>query len=86
MKKQIDQIENIVFTFPSLVLRLKSLESSHFKAASIAVKLNEIEEKVLSVKSNLLENSEVIDTLKSGLEENSTILKQNVCSMLQQQK
>jgi hypothetical protein len=82
IKKKVDQIENVVYQFPSIILRLKSLESTHSKAANISTKLNEIEEKIFSVKGNLLENAEIINTLKSGLDENSQVLKQNVNSVL----
>lgn len=82
VKKNLEQIENLVYEFPSIIIRLKSLESTHSKAANVVAKLNDIEEKILSVKGILSENSDIISTLKTGLDENGQILKHNVNSFL----
>ena len=82
IKQKVDQVENIIYEFPNIILRLKSLEITHIKASYISSKLNEIENKIETVKTNLIENSDLINILKSGLNDNNIILKQNIKSIL----
>lgn len=81
LHSRVSRVESITQYLPALVLRLKSLESSHVQAASITSKLIESEKIIESLQADLQSNNDVIAAIREGLNENMVILQANITKM-----
>jgi hypothetical protein len=71
------RVEEVMDSLPSLLVRLKTLQSLHRDAATYASRINLLEETVKNLLADSLANKELIKVLQQGIQDNITVFEQN---------
>jgi hypothetical protein len=78
MGNQLQRVQGVADDLPTLVLRLKTLETLHWTAASTQTRLSAIEAGLSGATQMLEENGRLLSEMKEGLKSNLDTLHQNV--------
>eukprot|EP00981_Chlorochromonas_danica_P000956 scaffold229_cov155-Ochromonas_danica.AAC.4 len=75
---QVGKVRAIADDLPALVLRLKTLETTHWAAASAQARLVQLEKDVRTALGTASENCKLLNSMKEGLEENMRTVENNL--------
>lgn len=78
LSEQIDKVESVAEEIPSLIIRLKTLESIHWNASTFNSRLSLLESDFRSSQQELLSNKDVINEIRNGLMDNLRVMQENI--------